>query len=266
MTNFFNLIYIKTNRFSDEKFCVGIIANLNGVPHFGYSVTKLNQALSYVNKDISKYIKRSFLVLENDVNKILKGEESMLLFDVPYSKKILDKLALKKRGVVQYSEVIELKSAVDFKKMMKKFVGINWSLNSKQNSTNELPFNKRFFAFVSSKKFNKFDKKYKLNPNNFPLIYTPIKVDLIKKESYYTVFQTIDFSATLPTIQRALNNFRLIRQSLIEKANTDGLGKGRYYLVYESQKNQSKQNLIKEIKQNATDFELLRMNEMYDKV
>jgi len=266
MNHFFTLIYIKTNRFSDEKFCVGVLSNINGVPHFGYTIPKLNIALSFVNKDLSKSIKRSFLQLEKDVNKILNGEVALSLFDQPYSKNILSKLALKKRGVVQYSDLIELNSEVDFGKLFKKFVGEEWKSHQRVKNSIELSFYKRFFSFVSHKKFNQFKKKYKLNPKEFPLIYGSIKADLIKKESFYTLFQLIDFTATLPTIQRSLNNFRLIKESLNEKAHQEGLSKGRYYLVYENPKDKNKKDLVQQIKQNSKDYELVKMNEMYDKV
>ena len=96
MTNFFTLIYIRTNRFSDEKFCVGVLANIEGIPYFGFSQRKLIVALGYVNKNLIKAIKRSFGLLENDVNKIIRGEEALSLFDLPYTKHILEKLKINK--------------------------------------------------------------------------------------------------------------------------------------------------------------------------
>jgi len=267
MTNFFTLIYFKTNRFSDEKFCIGILAHLNGIPHFGYSITKLNIASKYVNKDLSKAIKKSFLQLEKDVNKILNGQEALSLFDQPYSKKILSKLVLKKRGVVQFSELFELNPvSTDFNKLYKKFIGEPWRIHQKINQSYELSFNKRFFSFVANKKFDQFDKKYKLSPEEFPLVYGPIKIDMFKKESFYTAFQLIDFTATLPSIQKSLNNFRLIRESLDEKANKEELSKGRYYLVYETPKDIVKRQLVKQIKQNSYGYKLISMAEMYDEI
>lgn len=265
MLNFFTLIYIKTNRFSNEKFCVGVLANLDGIPHFGFSVTKLNTALSYVSSDLSKSIKRSFNLLESDANKIIKGEEALSLFDVPYSKKILEKLTLKKRGVVQYSEIFELNNSTDFSKLYKKFIGEDWILNRKSVKKEELSLKKRFYNFVNTDKYKSYRKKYKLTIEDYPSIYVPMTVDLVKKDSFYIVFHTIDFAASITTIQNALNKFRLIRQSLSQKSENEGLGKGRYYLIYENQTDDLKRVLIKKIKKNANGFELLRMSEMGDK-
>ena len=262
MTNFFSLIYIKTNRFSDEKFCIGILANFNEVPYFGYSISKLNVALNYVNKDMGKAIKRSFGLLENDVNKIIKGEEALSLFDMPYSKKILQKLTLKKRGVVQFSDIIEVKTAPDFEKLYAKFVGEPWLLSKKKTKVDVLPFKKRFYNFVSSNNFLSYTAKYKMQPNKYPLIYTPLTVDLIKKDTHFIAYQTIDFSASLTTIQSTLNKFRLLRQSLNQKAKDEKLAEGKYFLVYESQADKSKIQLIEKIKNNSNGFELILMSEM----
>ena len=118
MSNFFTLIYIKTNQFSDEKFCVGVLANIDNVPYFNFSKSKLKLALGYVNKDAVKGIKLSFSILKDDVENI-----ELSMFDLPYSKKILSKLTLKKHGVVQYSDLFELTAKVGFDKLYKKFVG-----------------------------------------------------------------------------------------------------------------------------------------------
>ena len=265
MHNFFTLIYIRTNRFSDEKFCVGLLSNLDGVPYFGYSLTKLTTALSFINSDLSKSIKRSFNLLESDANKIIKGEEPLSLFDAPYSKKILDKLTLKKRGVVQYSDLYESNTSIEFSKLYRKFIGEDWTLKTKVPKKDELSFKKRFHHFVNGNKYKSYTKKYKMTSENYPSIYVPLTVDFVKKDSYYIVFQTIDFSASITTIQNALNKFRLITQSLGQKSDSEGLGKGRYYLVYESQSDEKKRNLIKEIKESSIGFELLRMSEMGDK-
>ena len=124
MSNFFTLIYIKTNQFSDEKFCVGILANINNVPCFNFSKSKLKIALGYVNKDAGKSIKRSLSILKDDVKNV-----ELSIFDLPYSKKILNKLTLKKRGVVQYSELFEITSKVNFDKLYKKFIGENLNID-----------------------------------------------------------------------------------------------------------------------------------------
>lgn len=265
MSNIFTLIYIKTNRFSEEKFCVGILSNLDGVPYFGYSVSKLNQALTYVNTDLSRAIKRSFNLLEADANKIIKGEEALSLFDAPYSKKILEKLILKKRGVVQYSDLHELNKPTDFSKLYKKFIGEDWQLKKTVAKKEDLSFKKRFYQFLGPTKYKGYTKKYKMTPDLYPSIYASLTVDLVKKDTYYIVFHTIDFSASITTIQNALNKFRLIRQSLAQQSEVDGLSKGRYYLVYENQSDSKKRDLIKEIKKNASGFELLTLSEMGDK-
>jgi hypothetical protein len=121
MPNFFILIYIKPNRLSDEQICVGVLANINEVPFFYSSNTKLNFALNYVGADMRKSIKRSFRLLDDDVEYVKAGAVS--LFDKPYTKKLLDKLSLKKRGVIQFTDVFESDKDLDFDKLVGKYVG-----------------------------------------------------------------------------------------------------------------------------------------------
>jgi len=264
--SYFSLIYIKTNRFSEEKFCVGIIANNEGVPYFGYSKSKLNIALSFCNPNLTKAIKYSFGLLANDVNKIINGEEAMSLFDKPYSKQILEKLTLKKRGLVQYSDLFDVNQSFDFFKLYKKYVGEEW-VNEKKDVKKKDSFKKRFYRYVESKrKFDKFQKKSKLLPKDYSSIHVPLAVDLIHKDKAYLVFQTIDFTASITSIQNSLNKFRLLRQSLSQNSDLEGLSKGRYYLVYESPKDSTKRELVQKINKNAIGFELIRLSEMSDKL
>jgi len=262
MTNFFTLIYIKTNRFSDEKFCVGVLANVDGIPHFGFSQTKLNVALSYVNKNLVKSIKRSFGLLENDVNKIIRGEEALSLFDLPYSKRILEKLTMKKRGVVQYSEIFEMQRTPSFENLYSKFVGEQWLLDKTKSKKETITLRKRFHTFISTKNYLSFSPKYKLSPIDYPLLLKPLIVDLIKKDTRYVIYQTIDFSLSVSTIQTTLNKFRLLRQSIIEKSQQDGLKEAEFYLVYESQVDKLKKELIDKVSLNSKGFKLIKMTEL----
>ncbi len=264
MTHFFTLLYIKTNRLSDEKICIGLLANFDGVPYFGYSNNKLNIALKFINNQLSKSIKRSLNLLEQDVNKFIKGEEPLALFDMPYSKKILDKLVLKKRGVVQYSNLIELSKPIQFEKLFKKYVADEWVMNQSKNKKEDLTFKKRFFEFVAQKKFNSFDKKYKLTQEKFPSLISPLTIDLIKRDKSYVAFKMIDLNSSLATIQRQITQFKTIIATLNQKALADGLNKGRYYLVYEQ--HSDKKDLINKIQANETLFECIKLSEMRDKV
>jgi hypothetical protein len=264
MRNYFTLIYIKTNRFSDEKICIGMLANFDGVPYFGYSSKKLNIALKFTNNQLNKSIKRSLNILEQDVNKFIKGEEPLSLFDMPYSKKILEKLTLKKRGIVQYSDLKVLSKSVDFSKLYKKYVADEWKLSRPKSRIIELPFKKRFFEFVNQKKFNSFNKKYKLTQENFPTLIAPLTIDLLKRDKSYVAFKLIDLTSSASTIQRNITQFKTIINALNQKALADGLSKGRYYMVYEQ--NSDKKELINKIQLNEKAFELIKLSEIRDKV
>ncbi len=265
MAQFFTVLYIKTNRISDEKIAIGVLANLDDIPYFGFSVSKLNFALKSVNSDMSRAIKRSLGILENDVNKILNGEQTLSLFDPPYTKKVLNKLTLKKRGILYYADLIPLIKPFDFGKLYHKYIGEDWQLNARKPSKN-ISFKKIFNQFSLDKRFNDFTKKHALTPENYPFIYTTVKVDLLRRSNYYTVFHHIDFQLSLPAVQRALTQFKLMVRCLSFQAKENGLGKGRYYLVYESKSNDKVQELINKIRINNPEFELIKMNEMKDKV
>ena len=265
MTRFFTILYIKTNRLSDEKIAIGMLANFDGVPYFGYSGQKLSFSLRAVNDKLTRSIRRSLSLLESDVNKIIKGEASLSLFDQPYAKHILEKLTLKKRGVLIYGDLITLEGPVDFEKLYRKYIGENWHLREKRKAK-AVSYRTQFHQFTATRRFNEFSRKKVLSPEHFNFIYSPIRVDLFRKTSYYTIFHAVDFQRPLSAIQAALTQFRLIVDSLAEDAKQNGLSKGRYYMVYRSPKQPEIRELIQKIKTENTDFELIKLSEIKDKV
>ncbi len=268
MKSYFNLIYIATNRFSSEKICVGVLANIEGIPYLGVSDKKLNFSLSFVNAEMRTFIRKSFKLLDFDVNKIRRGEDTLSLFDQPYSQKILKELANKKRGIIQYSDVFELEKFDKnlFEKLFKKFTGEIWE-ESKKSKSNNLTFKKRFKTYSADKRFTSFEKSFKLNPEEYSFIYKEIRVDLYRESNFLTIFMPLDIEQSVQTIQRNLSRFRLVIQSLKTYSENNGLGKGRYYLVYDSSKQKDKRELVSQIKSEiSSGFELIRMSEMKDKV
>jgi hypothetical protein len=269
MTSFFTLIYIVPNRFSEEKITVGILANLNGIPHFGLSDKRLSFALQGFSSALKADVRKGFRFMDLDVNKIKRGEEALSLFDPPYSKKLLKELSKKKRGVIHYSDLFEVEnhkaSKNEFERLFEKFIGEPFQPKSTKK---KIPnFNARFKDYVSSKKFADFEYSYKLKANNFPFIYRDLTVDLCRKSNFFTVFYTIDFSKSIQTIQVNISRFRLIVQSLQQVSTNEGLSSGRYYMVYESTSSQSKIALINSIRNEKNlGYKIIRMTEMKDKV
>ena len=272
MNCFFTLIYCVPNRFSDEKIAVGILMNIEGIPYFSVSERKLNFAMSGMSAELKAAVSKGFYFLDWDVNKIRRGEETLSLFDPPYAKKLLKELAEKKRGVVQYSELIELDlepkkvaSSSIFNSLYEKFIGeVYQAKEPKKKGAN---FKTRIRQFTATKKFSDFEKNYKLSANDFPFIYKDIRVDLCRKDNFYTVFFAVDFSASLQTIQSKISQFRVIVQSLQQVSANEGLSSGRYYLVYESTTDHSRLQLINRLKEEPNlGFTLIRISEMTDKI
>lgn len=269
MNHFFTLIYIVPNRFSEEKITVGILANLDGIPHFGLSDKRLNFAMLGFSAELKADIRKGFRFMDLDVNKIKRGEEALSLFDPPYSKKLLKELSQKKRGVIHYSDLFQVTSNkpsnTEFERLFQKFIGTPYLLKSTKKKTPN--FNARFKDYVLSKKFADFEFNYKLKANNFPFIYRDLTVDLCRKTNFFTVFYMIDFSKSIQTIQVNISRFRLIFQSLQQVSSNEGLSSGRYYMVYESTSSQSKLALINSIKNEKNlGYKIIRMTEMKDKV
>ena len=105
---------------------------------------------------------------------------------------------------------------------------------------------------------------FKLTSEHFANLIAPLTVDLIKRDKSYVAFKVVDFTVSLSTIQRSINQFKTIIDTLNQKALADGLSKGRYYLVYEP--NVNKKSLIQKVQQNEKTFELIKMSEMRDKI
>ncbi len=268
MQSFFTLIYVVMNRFSDEKIVVGVLANLDGIPHFAYADRKLAFALRNSSAAFKASVRKSFRLMDFDINKIKRGEEALSLFDAPYSKRLLKELTHKKRGIIQYSDLFEAKTGgnLAFDKLYKKFVGeeVPVTQKAKRSAVN---FKARFKEFVNTDRFKTFTYNFKLRANNYPYIYKDMSVDLLRKTSYYTVFYIIDFSKSVQTIQVNISRFRMIVQSLQQQSAKEGLSSGRYYMVYESTSSQSKLDLITAIKKEQNmGYEIIRMTEMKDKV
>ncbi|WP_070136915.1 hypothetical protein [Crocinitomix algicola] len=267
MNRFFTLIYIVPNRFSEERIAVALLANLDGIPYFMYSEKKLNFAMNSFSAPLKAAVKKGFKYMDLDVNRINRGEEALSLFDQPFSKKLLKELTRKKRGVIQYSNLIEVgenKNNIKAEQLFKKFIGVDYVEKVTVKNSN---FKTRFKEFVSDRKFNDFTYNFKLEANNYPFIYKDMRVDLCRITGFYTVFYTLDFSKSLQTIQVHISRFRMIVQSLQQKSSDLGLSSGRYYLVYESTASKSQQDLIQTIrKEKQAGFEIIRMSEMKDKI
>ena len=261
---FFTIIYIKTNRFSNEQIAVGLLANIGGIPHFEVSDKKLNFALKSCSADLRKAVKKGFRFMDLDVNKIKRGEASLSLFDPPYARKLLKALSHKKRGIVQFSDLIDLEKEVSFERLFEKFVGMP---NSSIKSSNKSTFKARFRDYIDSSRFSAFEYNYKLVANSYPFVYRDMTIDLCRKTNYFTVFHTVDFSRSIQTIQSHISRFRLIVQSLQQVSREEGLGTGRYYMVYESTSAREKIDLIQAIRaEKNMGYQIIRMSEMKDYV
>ncbi|MFD1553455.1 hypothetical protein DNU06_07225 [Putridiphycobacter roseus] len=265
MAHFFSIIYIKTNRLSKEQIAVGILMNAAGVPSFDYSISKLNFALKLLKPQARNAIKRSLNLLQNDVNKIINGETTMDLFDAPYAKKILDKLILKKGGLLLYGEIIHLEKPINRAVLFSKYIG-GEIRDNQLNVTKAISFKKEFQLFAKHKRLASFSHKTVLTPQDFPTIISNIRLDLFRSGSSYTVFNAIDFTASTAMIQKTLNNFNQAIVCLNKEAIKNGLSKGRYYLVYKSTKDPEKADILKRIKNNASAFELIQLKEILDKI
>jgi len=272
MNSYYTLISIVTNRFSEERICVGLLLNMDGIPFFAVSDRKLNFASNGFSSLLKSAIKKGFFYMDHDVNKIRRGEATLSLFDPPYAKRLLKELASKKRGVVQYSDVVEFefdrsKQSADglFVVLFEKFMGE--SCVDKELKKKDLNFKSRVKAYISNRKFEDFEYNFKLSAYLYPFIYKDIRVDLCRKTNYYTVFYTVDFSASLQTIQSKISQFRLIVQSLQQVSVSEGLSSGRYYMLYESTTVGDKMDLINRLKSEQNlGFKLIRLSEMLDKI
>lgn len=261
---FFTIIYIRTNRFSNEQIAVGLLANIDGIPHFELSEKKLNFALKTCSSPLRKVIKKGFRYMDFDVNKIKRGEASLSLFDPPYARKLLKELSHKKRGVVQYSDLVELEKTVDFDRLFEKYIGMP---NAGVKNTHKSTFKSRFKEYIDAPRFSGFETNYKLVANSYPFIYRDMTIDLCRKTNCFTVFHAVDFSRSVQTIQSHISRFRLIVQSLQQVSLKEGLGTGRYYMVYESTSAREKLNLIQAIRaEKNMGYQIIRMTEMKDYV
>lgn len=261
---FFTIIYIRTNRFSDEKIAVALLGNIDGVPYFELDDRKLSFAIRGMSSSLKRTIKKGFRLMHFDVNKIRRGEASLSLFDPPYAKRMLKEISQGKRGVIQYSDLYEMDQVVHFDKLFNKFIGTK---TAKKASGKTSTFKSRFKEYIDHNRFNSFEANYKLRANAYPFIYRDMTIDLCRKTNSFTVFHTVDFSRSIQTIQTHISRFRLIVQSLQQVSQEEGLGTGRYYMVYESMSARDKLDLIKAIRaEKNLGYQIIRMSEMKDYV
>jgi hypothetical protein len=266
MSAFFTIIYIKPNRLSHEKIAIGMLANSNGLPEFHYADYKLSFALKQLKTDQSRAIRKSLQLLENDVNKYINGETSVPMFDEPYAKKILSKLALKKRGILIYSDLISIEKPITFAQLFAKYISKEGYQTALKQTASRDSIKKRFNNHIAHRRYQSFEAKKWLNDTEFPLLAAPVQVDLFRRSKGLTVFKVIDFNLTEKTVQQHIATFRMLVESLNLYALNNGLSKGRYYLVYETPKSEGKLELVNKIKKVYTRFELIKMSEMADKI
>lgn len=265
MQSFFTIVYIKTNRLSDEQIAIGLLSNINGVPEFHFSNPKLSFALKTVNSNLLQPIKISLQRLKSDINKYINGEVSIPMFDQPYAKKLLEKLVFKKRGVLYFGDLITLDKDVAYEVLYHKYISKEFDRLAKNIKTKET-FKKRFNRHITHKRYHSFLHKQWLSDNEYPLLSSPVQVDLLRQTSGFTVFKSIDFNLTESKIQQHIASFRMLIESLSLYSEEQGLSKGRYYLVYEAPKTEAKVLLVDKIVKVYSVFELVKMTEMADKI
>ena len=74
----------------------------------------------------------------------------------------------------------------------------------------------------------------------------------------------INITASPSIVQRTITNFMNIINALNYKALSEGLSKGRYYLVYDDQV--SCKDMVDKINKSNYQFELIKLSEMRDKI
>ena len=261
MRTYFSLIYLKPNRYSEERIAIGMLGSLDGVPFFYLNDKKLSFGLKMIDKPLHALIRKSFKLLDFDVNKYRNGMESLPLFDEVVSLKYLKELSRNKRGKIIYGEPLEFEKALALKQLVKKYLGLSIEAVNKPKYINPL------FVLSESKSLRSFEVKKKLDSEEFPQLISNAKIDLLRTESYFTSFHFIDLNKKSNTLRTEINRYISTINALVEFAKDNSMGKGRHYFVYEKKSATGKNELLKKIKSRGKGyFEVISLKEVNDKV
>ena len=120
MKSYFSIIYLKPNRFSEEKISIGLIGCNTTIPFFILNEKKLSFGLKTIDKELRYFIRKSLKLLSFDINRYREGKETLPLFDEVVSLKYLKGLKKNKQGIIHYGEPIEFQDQINLEKIATK--------------------------------------------------------------------------------------------------------------------------------------------------
>ncbi|MDD5570974.1 MAG: hypothetical protein PHD97_07430 [Bacteroidales bacterium] len=233
MKNFISVVYIKTNSLSDEKVSVGLFAISESHVSFNYSKDKLKHADSILQNNLYNPLLKTLDSIVEKAHEFNNNKEHELISENIFSLEYFEYLNKSVNGIIEFMPPQPFAKNIDnkeFQKLFKLFIGIDLM---KQESKQVNDFKVKVKNYLSLSAFDKTDKNYKIEPEKISGVYSPTIVDFICKNGGILLGQTIDFNATVNSIDKNIYEYKNLISSLEVFAKEKELkDKGKYNLFF----------------------------------
>lgn len=267
METFYVPIYIKPNVYNEEKVCIGLVYLNQGHLYFAYSDKKIQWAIQFTTARSQGTIKRYLKRVHQEIKNVNEDHSLLRQLQEPLQSDFYQKLSRNKVDVIQWGSPIAIESPMEswkFEKLAMKVVG-DLSKNNVSRKSGKIGFRKRVNQIMSKKSFSIFEKNSIFYPDELEGIFTPHKIDLILLETTVLGIQFIDFSVSVPTIEKNIVQFSRLVRSLQLYAEKHGIPVKGFYVAYQTPRAQKQKALLDRIiRDESKRFELVPMSKVQD--
>jgi hypothetical protein len=250
MQQIFSTIYVRPKLFSEERFCIGVLAISNNIPSILMSDRKMKIACSFIEASERKYVLKALKNLEKEFAGFNLNSAQLALFDSQITETYLKSLG-KKKGLVEFSSPTASTKHIDsayMEYLFKRYVDTR--IESKKAKV--ISFKKKISDMMKLSGIEALKSPYYIKPNSNNSLLTEIKVDGagINNSQTLNVISVIDFKSSITTLERKFYDLKRISEhfdSLQEELKLESV---EYLVVANPPKSRAQEELYKNFKNN----------------
>lgn len=265
MKPFYIPLYIKTTSFSDEKICIGMVYVKNEQLEFNFIEKKIAWAVQFTQNQSVGAVKRYCKLIQKKIDEVNTDFSLLKSLQEPLHHELYADLNKMKGSYIQWGALQVLDGNSEswkINKLFKKVVGV--AIDGNVNKSIKIGFRKKVHQIMNKRTFDVFEKNYTFHPDELPGIYTQHKIDLVILKSMVMGVQFVDFTVSVSTIEKNIIQYGRIISGLKTYAINRDLPIGKFYIAYNTPKNQIQKALLARVEGDTNkQFELIRIQEVH---
>lgn len=265
MRSFYVPIYLSTNDLTEEKVCIAVILQQEQQLSIMYSEKKISWGLQYANTQSQGAIRRYLKRIEKTIAKINDDFSLLKPLSEPLQIEFYEALHLQKSNFIGWGKVCFLNQKMEHwnvERLARKILGEAPKVYEK-SKTKKAGFRKKVHQIMSKRVFDIFEKNRIFHPDELSGIYTQHKIDLVLLSTSITGIQFIDFSVSVPTIEKNILQFARLARGLQIYAEESSINVNGFFIAYQSPRGQKQKAVLDRLlKDSNKSFDLIPMNEI----